>query len=350
MSGRGEGRTALITGIAGQDGTCLASLLLDKGYSVVGTCRSEAPSALWRLVEAGVHEHPRLTLERLDLADQGRCLDVIEKYAPDEVYNLGGLSYIARSFIEPVQTAHSTGLGAMNLLEAIRLSDPGIRFFQASSSEIFGNPLVSPQDENTPFSPRSPYAVSKLFAHGMAISYRESYGLFAANGILFNHESPFRSVEFVTRKISDAVARIKLGLQDAVELGNLDAFRDWGYAPEYVEGMWRMLQAGEADSFVLATGRLTSVREFAVRAFKAAGMDIIWQGRDGDETGRDADTGTVRVRLSKAHFRPAEVRPLCGNAGKAERLLGWKASVGIDEICRLMVEADLKRIEKDGTT
>jgi GDPmannose 4,6-dehydratase len=289
-------------------------------------------------------QHPQLRLEPLDLADAEGCLRLVRSSKPQEVYNLGGVSFIGHSFSHPVTTAQTTGLGALNLLEAIRVADPQIRFFQASSSEMFGNADVSPQNEETPFHPRSPYAVAKLFAHWSTVTYRESYGIFACSGILFNHESPLRSIQFVTRKIADAVARMRLGQQEVLELGNLEATRDWGYAPEYVDAMWRMLQTESPGTYVLATGRLTTVRRFVEAAFRTIGTELRWQGRGCSETGVEAATGRLRVRVSSEFFRPSEPRPLCGDPAKAERLLGWKALLGVDEICRLMVEADLERL------
>ena len=341
-------RVALITGITGQDGACLAQLLLGKGYRVVGTTRQLATSRLWRIEEAGIRDHPRLTLEQLDLVDAHRCMELIAKSMPTEVYNLGGLSFIRRSFADPVDTARTTGLGAMNLLEAIRIACPSARFFQASSSEMFGSATVTPQDEDTPFHPRSPYAVAKLFAHWATVTYRDSFGIFAASGILYNHESPLRGIDFVTRKITDAVARIRLGLQEFLELGNLEACRDWGYAPEYAEAMWRTLQPDSADTFVLASGRMTPVRKFVEAAFRTVGVDIGWQGHGLEEIGCDSQSGKPRVRVLPDFFRPAEIMPLCGDPGKAQRLLGWKAATQVDEICRIMVEKDIERLRAGG--
>lgn len=340
-----ERRIALVAGVAGQDGTCLASLLAGKGYRVIGATRSVAKDRLWRLDEAGLLGHPHFSVEELDLADAGRCLELVKSARPAEIYNVGGLSFIGHSFAQPLQAAQATGLGAVNLLEAIRLTDPGIRYFQASSSEMFGTPAVSPQDEDTPFRPRSPYAAAKLFAHWATITYREAFGIFASSGILYNHESPWRGKMFVTRKITDAVARMRLGREDVLELGNLDARRDWGYAPEYADAMWRILQTGTAGSFVLATGRLASVRDLVDSAFRAIDTEIRWQGQGLAETGVEAGSGKLRVKVSPAFFRPAETPALCGNAAKAKTELGWEAKVGLDEICRLMVEADLKRLE-----
>ena len=262
------------------------------------------------------------------------------------MYNLAAQSFVAASFGQPVLTAKVNGIGAVNLLEAIRSVDTGIRFYQASTSEMFGKARVSPQNEETPFHPRSPYGAAKLYAHWMTVNYREAHGIFAASGILFNHESPLRGREFVTRKITDGVARIRAGMQDALELGNLDARRDWGHAEEYVSGMWRMLQAPHADTFVLATGRTASVREFAALAFAAAGIAIDWRGDGVDETGIDAASGAVRVRINPAFQRPAEVDRLVGDAAKARRELGWSASTRLEDLCRAMVDADIARVAR----
>jgi GDPmannose 4,6-dehydratase len=342
----GGDKIALITGISGQDGTCLAQLLLGKGYQVIGTTRHLAQTNLWRIEEAGIRNHPSLKFGQLNVEDADLCVKLIAKERPTEIYNLGGLSFIGQSFAEPLQTARTTGLGAMNLLEAIRVVLPKARFFQASSSEMFGNATVTPQDEDTPFHPRSPYAVAKLFAHWGAVTYRDSFGIFATSGILYNHESSFRGIDFVTRKITDAVARIRLGLQEDMRLGNLDACRDWGYAPEYVEAMWRTLQADSADTFVIASGRLTPVRKFVEAAFLAAGIEIDWEGRGLEEIGRDRATGKLRVQVSAEFFRPTETLPLCGDPGKAGSQLGWKAEMQIDEISRLMLERDIERLRE----
>ena len=299
---------------------------------------------MWRLEEAGLLAHPGFRLECLDLVDAGRCIELLLAAKPDEIYNLGGHSFIASSFAEPLQAAQSTGLGAVNLLEAIRTTNTGIRYFQASSSEMFGHTAVSPQDEAAPFRPSSPYAAAKLFAHWATVTYRESFRMFASSAILYNHESPWRGIQFVTRKITEAVARIHLGQQEVLELGNLDARRDWGYAPEYAEAMWRMLQVDTADTFVLATGRLTSVREFVQAAFRSTGATILWQGQGLSETGSDVKSGRLRVRVSPEFFRPADTPALCGDASKARRVLGWDAATSADELCRLMVEADLNRL------
>ena len=347
-AGPASEKVALITGVTGQDGAGLARLLLGKGYSVVGTTRDLAHVDLWRIEEAGVRDHPHLKIEQVDLVDADRCVQLIAKTQPTEVYNLGGLSFIGRSFAEPVHTAQTTGLGAINLLDAIRIACPGARFFQASSSEMFGSAMSTPQHEDTPFHPRSPYATAKLFAHWTTVTYRDSFGIFAASGILYNHESPLRGIDFVTRKITDAVARIQLGLQETVELGNLAACRDWGYAPEYAEAMWRMLQTDSPDTFVLASGRLTPVRKFVEAAFRTVGVEIDWQGQGMQEIGCDSRDGKLRVRVSPQFFREAESYPLRGDASKAYRLLDWKAETRVDEICRIMVEKDIERLRAGG--
>ncbi len=342
-------RVALVTGITGQDGAWLAKLLLGKGYRVTGTTRSIASADLWRLDELGIRNHARLAVAELDVADSARCLEIVKTVNPSEVYNLGGLSFIGQSYADPLNAARVTGLGAWNLLEAIRTASPGAGFFQASSSEMFGNPAGSPQDEDTPLSPRSPYAAAKVFAHWATTNYRDAFGVFASSGILYNHESSLRDIKFVTRKITAAVARISKGLQESVELGNLDARRDWGYAPEYAEAMWRILQAEKPDTFVLATGRLTTVREFVEAAFAAVGIGIRWQGSGLGENGCDARSGKTRVTVSPEFFRPLDGQALCGNPGKARRVLGWTAVTEIGEICRTMIEHDLERLDTGRT-
>ena len=278
---------AIVTGITGQDGAYLARFLLKKGYVVHGTFRRTSSVNFWRLEELGVRNHPNLHLLEHDLTDLGASISMVQKVGPAEIYNLAAQSFVGVSFDQPTATALITGLGALNLLEAIRLVDPSIRFYQASTSEMFGKVQEVPQTERTAFYPRSPYGVAKLYAHWMTINYRESYGIFGASGILFNHESPLRGREFVTRKISDTVAKIKLGKMDSLELGNIDAKRDWGFAEEYVEGMWRMLQAETADTFVLASGRTETVREFVRMAFKYAGIQLEFRGTYVQETAID---------------------------------------------------------------
>lgn len=336
-------KTALITGVTGQDGAYLAQLLLDKGYTVVGAYRRTSNVDFWRLATLGVASRPRLSLVEFDLTDLGSCISLVRKAAPQEIYNLAAQSFVGVSFEIPAATAQITGIGAVNLLEAIRLTDPSIRFYQASTSEMYGKVQAVPQDEATAFYPRSPYAAAKLYAHWMTINYRESYGLFASSGILFNHESPLRGIEFVTRKITDAMARLRIGSLDCLELGNLDARRDWGFADEYVEGMWRMLQTATADTYVLATGRTETVRDFVRLAATAAGFTLDFEGSGDSEIARDRQSGRVLVRVNPRFYRPAEVELLIGDATKARTELGWQPQVSLEALCAMMVEADLAR-------
>ena len=338
-----QDKRAIVTGITGQDGAYLTQLLLQKGYSVYGTYRRTSSVNFWRLAELGIADHPNLSLVEYDLTDLSSTIRLLEKAKAQEIYNLAAQSFVGVSFEQPITTAEITGIGALNLLEAIRTVDTSIRFYQASTSEMFGKVQAVPQSESTPFYPRSPYGVAKLFAHWSTINYRESYGIFGASGILFNHESPLRGKEFVTRKITDAIARIKLGLQESLELGNLDAERDWGYAAEYVEGMWRMLQAEEPDTFVLATGRTVAVREFVRLACAAVGLSIEFEGEGESEIGVDRATGKTIIRVNPDFYRPAEVDLLVGDASKAMDALGWRAKTSLEDLCGLMVEADLKR-------
>jgi GDPmannose 4,6-dehydratase len=339
-------KKAIITGITGQDGAYLTELLLEKGYEVYGTYRRTSSVNFWRLDELGVTNHPNLHLVEYDLTDLGTSLAMVQKIQPDEIYNLAAQSFVGVSFDQPTTTAQITGVGALNLLEAIRLVNPKIRFYQASTSEMFGKVQAVPQVEDTPFYPRSPYGVAKLYAHWITVNYRESYDIFGSSGILFNHESPLRGREFVTRKITDSVAKIKLGQLDVLELGNLDAKRDWGFAKEYVEGMWRMLQADQPDTFVLATNRTETVRDFVSMAFKGAGIDVEFKGKDIDEVAIDTASGKTVMRINSKFHRPAEVDLLIGNPEKAERILGWKPQTTLEQLCQMMVEADLKRNER----
>ncbi|MBC7861142.1 MAG: GDP-mannose 4,6-dehydratase [Burkholderiaceae bacterium] len=336
-------KKAIITGITGQDGAYLAQLLLEKGYLVYGTYRRTSSVNFWRVEELGVENHPNLRLVEYDLTDLGGTLALLQKAQPDEIYNLAAQSFVGVSFEQPSTTAQITGIGALNLLEAIRLVNPKIRFYQASTSEMFGKVQAIPQVEETPFYPRSPYGVAKLYAHWMTINYRESYGIFGASGILFNHESPLRGREFVTRKITDSAAKIKLGKMEVLELGNMDAKRDWGYAKEYVEGMWRMLQADQPDTFVLATNRTETVRDFVSMAFRAVDVELEWLGKGEHEQARCARTGKLVVRVNPAFYRPTEVDLLIGDPAKARRVLGWEAKTQLEELCRMMVAADLRR-------
>jgi GDPmannose 4,6-dehydratase len=338
-------KKALITGITGQDGAYLAQLLLEKGYEVTGTYRRTSSVNFWRIEELGIADHPALKLVEYDLTDLSSSIRLMQSAQPDEVYNLAAQSFVGVSFEQPVATASITGLGCVNLLEAIRIVNPRARFYQASTSEMFGKVQAIPQVEGTPFYPRSPYGIAKLYAHWMTVNYRESYGIFGSSGILFNHESPLRGREFVTRKITDAVAKIVLNKLDVLELGNLDAKRDWGYAKEYVEGMWRILQADQPDTFVLATNRTESVRDFVSMAFRGAGIALEFKGKGEGETGHCARTGKLLVKVSPKYYRPAEVELLIGDAGKARRELGWEPKTTLEELCQMMVEADMRRNE-----
>lgn len=337
--------SALITGITGQDGAYLTKLLLTKGYDVHGTYRRSSSTNFWRLEELGFFDHPRLTLVEYDLTDASTNVRLMDRVRPDEVYNLGAQSFVGVSFDQPLATASATGLGPVHLLEAIRIVNPKIRFYQASTSEMFGEVQAIPQAEDTPFYPRSPYGVAKLYAHWMTINYREAYDIFGASGILFNHESPLRGQEFVTRKISTSVARIKAGQQNLLQLGNLNAKRDWGNAEEYVDGMWRMLQADKPDTYVLATGRTQTVRDFVTMAFKTAEIDLIWKGTEADEVAIDAGSGRTLVSIDPRFYRPAEVDLLIGDASKAKRDLGWEPKTTLEDLCASMVRADLRRVE-----
>jgi GDPmannose 4,6-dehydratase len=342
-------KTAIVTGVTGQDGAYLAALLLEKGYRVIGTFRRASSVNFWRISELGVRHHEALVLAEFDLTDLGACISLLDTFKPDEVYNLAAQSFVGVSFEQPVTTANITGIGVLNLLEAIRITRSKARFYQASTSELFGKVQSVPQTESTPFYPRSPYAVAKLYGHWITVNYRESYGIFGSSGILFNHESPLRGQEFVTRKISDTVAKIKLGSATHLELGNLDAQRDWGFAKEYVEGMWRMLQVEEPDTFVLATGRTETVRRFVTWAFAAAGFDIRFEGSGVNEIGIDKASGRTLLKINPKFHRPAEVDLLIGDATLAEKKLGWKAKTDVETLCQMMVEADLARNAKGDT-
>jgi len=339
-------KKALITGITGQDGAYLTQLLLEKGYEVYGTFRRTASINFWRLDELGVSNHPNLHLVEYDLNDLGSNIRLLEKAQPDEVYNLAAQSFVAVSFEQPILTAQTTGIGAVNLLEAIRIVNPKVKFYQASTSEMFGLVQEVPQSETTTLYPRSPYGCAKVFAHHMTINYRESYGIFASSGILFNHESPLRGLEFVTRKITDGLARVKLGKKSHIELGNLEAKRDWGFAKDYVDGMWRVLQANKPDVFVLATGRTETVREFVEMGCSALGMNITWEGQGVNEVGIDTKTGKTVIKINPKFYRPAEVDLLIGNPAKAKAELGWEPQTNLEDLCTLMVNADLERVER----
>ena len=343
-------KTALVTGITGQDGPYLLELLLSKGYKVYCTYRRTASLNFWRLDELGLSKHENMKLVDFDLTDQSNAIRMIAAIQPDEVYNLAAQSFVGVSFDQPIATAHITGLGAVHLLEAIRIVNPKIKYYQASTSEMFGEVQTVPQDENTAFYPKSPYGVAKVYAHWMTINYRESYDIFGSCGILFNHESPLRGIEFVTRKITDAVAKNSLGKLDCLELGNLNAKRDWGYAKEYVEGMYLMLQAEAPDTFVLATGRTETVRDFVKMAFKAVDIDLEFSGEGMDEVAVNIDTKEVVVRVNKDFYRPCEVDLLIGDASKAKEVLGWSAKTTLEELCSMMVMEDLRRVKDEKTS
>ena len=336
---------AIVTGVTGQDGAYLAQLLLEKGYTVYGTYRRTSSVNFWRIEEIGIVGHPDLHLVEYDLTDLGSSVRLLQATEATEIYNLAAQSFVGVSFDQPSTTAQITGLGALNLLEAIRIVNPKIRFYQASTSEMFGKVQAVPQIESTPFYPRSPYGVAKLYAHWMTVNYRESYDIFGCSGILFNHESPLRGKEFVTRKITDSLAKIRLNKLDVLELGNLDAKRDWGYAKEYVEGMWRMLQAARPDTYVLATNRTETVRDFVSMAAQAAGFELAWEGSGEKEIGVDTRSGKVIVRISPKFYRPAEVDLLIGNPAKARDELGWAPQTTLEQLCQMMVEADIRRNE-----
>ena len=343
-------KTAFITGVTGQDGAYLSELLLKKGYKVFGGVRRLSSKNLWRLDELNLLGSDKFSLVDFDLTDPMNALRVIDSIKPDEVYNLGAQSFVGVSFEQPYATAQITGLGALNLLEAIREVNSKIRYYQASTSEMFGKVQSIPQNEDTPFYPRSPYGVAKLYAHWLTVNYRESYDIFASSGILFNHESPLRGLEFVTRKITHAAAMIKAGKQDVLELGNLNAKRDWGFAGDYVEGMWRMLQADTPDTFVLATNETTTVRDFVKWAFENAGIELQFKDSEVDEVGIDKETKKVRVRVNPKFFRPAEVDLLIGNPEKSRQILGWTPSINVKQLCKMMVDADVQRVNEGKLT
>lgn len=336
-------KTAIVTGITGQDGAYLAELLLSKGYTVYGTYRRTSSVNHWRIEELGIQSNPNLYLVEHDLTDLSSSIRLLERSGASEIYNLAAQSFVGVSFDQPITTAEITGIGPLNLLEAIRIVDRSVRFYQASTSEMFGLVQAVPQTEITPFYPRSPYGVAKLYAHWMTVNYRESYDIFGCSGILFNHESPLRGREFVTRKITDSVAKIKLGKLDCLALGNLEAKRDWGFAREYVEGMWRMLQADEPDTYVLATNRTETVRDFVRMAFKAAEIDVEFSGEHEQELAIDTATGKTVMQVDRHFYRPAEVDLLIGDPAKAKEKLHWEPQTSLEELCRMMVEADLRR-------
>ncbi len=340
-------KTALVTGVTGQDGAYLAKLLLDKGYRVVGTRRRSASSSLWRLEELGIANDLELVL--FDLGEYANIQRSIEKVQPDEFYNLAAQSFVAASFEQPLYTADVDAIAVTRILEAIRMLNPKIRYYQASTSEMFGKVQEVPQSEKTPFYPRSPYGVAKLYGHWITVNYRESFDMHASSGILFNHESPLRGIEFVTRKITSTLANVKHGFADVLELGNMDSLRDWGFAGDYVEGMYLMLQQDQADDYVLATGVMHTVREFVEWSAEALDMKIEWSGKDTDEIGTDVKTGKVVVRINPKFYRPAEVDQLQGTPEKAKTKLGWNPKTTVHELCHMMVKAEVDRLAKGRT-
>lgn len=337
-------KSALITGVTGQDGAYLSEHLLALGYRVLGGFRRSSSENFWRLDALGVRDYENFQLVEYDLTDASSISRLVAEHRPSEIYNLAAQSFVGTSFQQPLLTTEATGKSVVHFLEAIRQIDQTIRFYQASTSEMFGLVQSVPQNENTPFYPRSPYGVAKLFAHWMTVNYRESYDMFCASGILFNHESPLRGKEFVTRKITDGVARIASGAADAIELGNLDAKRDWGFAKDYVQGMHLMLTSDVPDTYVLATGRTETVRHFVEMSFKAVNIEIEWSGTGVDEIGVERGTGKTRVKINPKFYRPAEVDLLLGDPSHAERKLGWKATTSLEELCAMMVKSDLQRV------
>jgi GDPmannose 4,6-dehydratase len=345
MKKTNRGKRALITGVTGQDGSYLAELLLAKGYEVHGIIRRSSSFNTHRLDHLYADPHAkqlRLHLHYGDMTDSSNLNRLLEKVAPHEIYNLAAQSHVKVSFEVPEYTANADAIGTLRILDAIRETGLRSRFYQASTSELYGKVQEVPQTEKTPFYPRSPYAAAKLYAFWITVNYREAYGLHSSNGILFNHESPRRGETFVTRKVTRAVARILAGKDDCLYMGNMDARRDWGYAPDFVEGMWRILQQDQPDDYVLATGEMHTVREFIERAFAHVGRPLAWQGKAAQEVGKCAKTGRVLVRVDPRYYRPAEVEQLLGNPAKAKRQLGWTPTVKFPELVRLMIEADLK--------
>jgi GDPmannose 4,6-dehydratase len=336
-------KTALVTGITGQDGAYLAELLLEKNYKVYGTFRRNSSINMWRINELNILNNKNFKLIEIELTDLGNIINIINEVKPDEIYNLAAQSFVASSFKIPIGTSYITGIGCLNILEAIRNTNKDIRFYQASTSEMFGKVQKIPQDEKTNFYPRSPYGVSKLFSHWMTINYRETYNIFATSGILFNHESPLRGIEFATRKITDSVAKIKLGKIESFELGNLNSKRDWGYAKEYVEGMWKMLQTEKPETYVLATNETNSVRNFLKYSFEAVDIEVEFYGEAENEICVDKKNGKKYVSVNPLYYRPAEVDLLVGDYSKAKKDLNWSPNTKLSELIKLMVDADLKR-------
>ena len=338
-------KKALVTGVAGQDGAYLAALLAGKGYEVYGAYRRSANFSKWRLQEVGAENAVKFV--EMEMLEFSNILSLIRTIEPDEVYNLAAQSFVATSFKQPIYTADVDGMGPLRLLEAIRSVNPKIKFYQASTSEMFGKVQAVPQSETTPFYPRSPYGVAKLAAHWMTVNYRESYDMFACSGILFNHESPLRGREFVTRKITTELALIQRGRETPLELGNMDSKRDWGFAGDYVEGMWRMLQQDKPDDYVLATGETWTVRDFINLAAPYFGFAIDWQGKGEKEIGVNRATGKTIVRINPEFYRPAEVDLLLGSPAKAEKQLGWKRKVSFAQLVEMMAKADIDKAARN---
>ena len=340
-------KSALITGITGQDGAYLASYLLDNNYLVYGAYRRASSINFWRLNELGITNHDKLKLIDIDLIDFSSIIRLIDSIKPDEIYNLAAQSFVHLSFDQPITTAEITAKGPLNILEAIRLVNKKIKFYQASSSEMFGLVQETPQNEKTKFYPRSPYGVSKLFAHWMCINYRESYDMHACNGILFNHESPLRGKEFVTRKITNNVAKIKLGLIDSFDIGNMDALRDWGFAKDYVVGMHKILNHDIPDDFVLATGSTYSVKDFLLNTFDIAGIKVIFEGSGLNQVIKNKDSNKTLVKINPAFYRPSEVDLLIGDYSKAKKDLDWQPNTSFKELCEIMYKADLDKVKNN---
>jgi len=339
------GKTALITGVSGQDGAYLSKLLLGKGYRVIGGDRQTASGSLWRLEELKIEKE--VEIADFELVEFTNIYRVIEKYQPDEVYNLAAQSFVAASFEMPTMTADVTGLGVLRVLEAIRQINPKIKFYQASTSEMFGKVIEIPQNEKTPFYPRSPYAVAKLFGHWITVNYREAYDIFACSGILFNHESPMRGAEFVTRKITTGLSKIKLGLLGFIELGNMEAKRDWGFAADYVEAMYLMLQHDNPDDYVIATGINYSVRDFIIAACNKLDMKIEWEGEGINEKAIDLSTGKAIVKVNPKYYRPAEVEVLLGDSSKARKILNWDPKTSFKTLVSMMIKSDYDKIKQN---
>lgn len=337
-------KKALITGVMGQDGSYLSKLLLEKGYKVYGAARRNGSGSNWRHKYLGIEGE--IEIVDFELLEQTNIQRIIEKIQPDEIYNLAAQSFVGTSFEQPVYAGLVDGIAITYILEAIRQVNPKIKFYQASTSEMFGKVQEIPQTEKTPFHPRSPYGVAKVYAHWINTNYRESYNFFGCNGILFNHESPLRGIEFVTRKITMALANIKLGNQEFLELGNLDSKRDWGFAGDYVEGMWMMLQQDKADDYVLATNKTHTIRYFVEIVGKELDFDIEWQGENENTVGIDKKTGKTIIKVNPKFYRPCEVELLIGNPEKAEKILGWKPKVQLEELAKMMIKSDYNLLKK----